>query len=52
VTIEVNEPIGGTWRMLESSHAWQKTSAWAAQFTVPVAQDGAATLKYRVRVTY
>ncbi len=52
VTIEVNEPIGGTWRMLESSHPWEKTSAWAAQFTVPVVADGAVTLKYRVRVTY
>jgi hypothetical protein len=52
VTIEVNEPIGGTWRMLQSSHPWEKTSAWAAQFTVPVAADGAVALKYRVRVTY
>jgi hypothetical protein len=52
VNVEVNEPIGGTWRMLQSSHEWQKTSAWAAQFKVPVAQDGTAVLKYRVRVTY
>jgi hypothetical protein len=52
VTVEVNEPIGGTWRMLESSHQWTKTDAWAAQFSVPVAGDAAATLKYRVRVTY
>jgi hypothetical protein len=52
VTIEVNEPIGGTWRMLQSSHEWTKTSAWAAQFAVPVSADGAAVLKYRVRVTY
>ncbi len=52
VTVEVNEPVGGTWRMLESSHPWTKTAAWAAQFQVPVAQDGAAVLKYRVRVTY
>jgi hypothetical protein len=52
VTIEVNEPIGGTWRMLRSSHEWTKTAAWAAQFTVPVAAEGTATLKYRVRVTY
>ena len=33
ITVEVNEPIGGTWRMLRSSHAWTKTAAWAAQFT-------------------
>jgi hypothetical protein len=52
ISVEVNEPIGGTWRMVQSSHAWTKTAAWAAQFTIPVAQDGPATLKYRVRVTY
>ncbi len=52
VTVEVNEPIGGTWRMLRSSHEWKKTEAWAAQFTVPVGVDGTAVLKYRTRVTY
>ena len=50
--VEVNEPIGGTWEMLHASHKWTKTDAWAAQFTVPVAVDGASTLKYRVRITY
>jgi hypothetical protein len=38
--------------MLQASHEWTKTAAWAAQFTVPVAADGEAVLKYRVRVTY
>jgi len=52
VAVEVNEPIGGTWRMLQSTHPSTKTSAWAAQFAVPVAADGTAVLKYRVRVTY
>ena len=52
VTVEVNEPIGGSWRMLESSYPFEKTAAFAAQFKVPVAADGAATLRYRVRVTY
>jgi hypothetical protein len=52
VVVEVNEPIGGTWRMLRSSHEWTKTAAWAAQFTVPVAAEGTSKLKYRVRVTY
>jgi hypothetical protein len=52
VTVEVNEPIGGTWRMVRSSHEHTKTAAWAAQFNVPVAADGEAVLKYRVRVTY
>jgi hypothetical protein len=52
IVVEVNEPIGGTWRMLRSSFGWTKTAAWAAQFTVPVASDGSAVLKYRVRVTW
>jgi hypothetical protein len=52
VSIEVNEPIGGTWRILSSSHAWTKTDAWAAQFRVPVAADATSVLRYRVRVTY
>ena len=52
ITVEVNEPIGGTWRMLRSSHEWTKTAAWASQFMVPVAADGTSVLKYRVRVTY
>ena len=52
VSVEVNEPIGGTWRMVRASHEWTKTAAWAARFNVPVAADGTAVLKYRVRVTY
>lgn len=52
ITVEVNEPIGGTWRMLQSSHQWTKTDAWAAQFIVPVAVDGTSVLKYRTRVNY
>ena len=52
ITVEVNEPIGGTWRMLRSSHQWQKSDAWAAGFTVPVAADGTGVLKYRVRAKW
>jgi hypothetical protein len=52
VTVEVNEPIGGDWRMLTSTYSWEKTAAFAAQFMVPVAAHGTSTLRYRVRVTY
>ena len=52
IAVEVNEPIGGTWRILQSTHTWTKTDAWAARFSVPVAADGSSVLKYRVRVTY
>jgi len=51
ITVEVSEPIGASWRMLKSSHQWTKTDAWAAGFIVPVAVDGTALLKYRLRVT-
>ena len=52
VTVEVNEPIGGTWRIIRSTHEYTKTDAWAAQFNVAVSADGTSTLRYRVRVTY
>ena len=52
ISVEVNEPIGGTWRIIRSTHEWTKTDAWAAQFNLPVAADGTTTLNYRVRVTY
>jgi len=52
VTIEVNEPIGGDWDMVNSSYKYTKTAAWAAQFNVPVAANGASVLKYRVRARW
>jgi hypothetical protein len=52
ITVEVNEPIGGDWEMLSSSYKFTKTAAWAAQFKVPVAKDGASVLKYRIRAKW
>jgi hypothetical protein len=52
ITVQVNEPIGGTWEMLSSSYKFTKTAAFAAQFQVPVDKNGTSILKYRVRVTY
>ena len=52
MTVEVNEPIGGTWRILRSTHEWVKTDAWAAKFNIPVGANATSTLTYRVRVTY
>jgi hypothetical protein len=48
-TVQVNEPIGGDWEMLNSSYKYTKTSAWAAQFNVPVDKNGTSVLRYRVR---
>lgn len=52
VTVEVNEPFGGDWTMLASSHTWTKTDAWAARFTVPVGAGETSTVRYRVRVKW
>ncbi len=52
VTVQVNEPIGGDWDMLTSSYKYTKTSAWAAQFDVPVKANGESVLKYRIRAKW
>jgi hypothetical protein len=52
VTVQVNEPIGGDWEMLTSSYKYSKTSAWAAQFDVPVKANGESVLKYRIRAKW
>jgi hypothetical protein len=52
ITVEVNEPIGGDWEILNSTFKWTKTAAFAAQFVVPVEKDGASVLRYRVRVRW
>jgi hypothetical protein len=52
ITVEVNEPIGGDWQMLFSSHKYTKTAAWAAQFQVPVEKNGTTVLKYRIRAKW
>src|SRR5687768_12890404 len=52
ITVEVNEQIGGTWRIRRSPHQARKTDRWAEQSKVPVAADGEVKVNYRVRVTY
>ncbi len=52
ITVFVNEPISGDWTMLNSTFKYEKTAAFAARFTVPVAANGEAQLKYRVRIHY
>jgi len=52
ITIEVNEPIGGDWEMVNSTYKYTKTAAWAAQFNVPVTSNGTSVLKYRIRARW
>ncbi len=52
ITVQVNEPIAGDWRMLSSTYPATKTEAFAARFDVPVAAGGESVLRYRVRVRW
>jgi len=52
ITVQVNEPIGGAWEMLDSSYKFTKTAAFAAQFNIPVEKNGTSVLKYRIRATW
>lgn len=52
VTVEVNEPVGGDWTMVESNFKYEKTSATSVRFTVPVPANGESVLKYRVQVRF
>ena len=52
VTVEVREPIGGDWEVLNSNFKWTKLDATTLGFSIPVEKDGRATLDYRVRVKW
>lgn len=50
VTVDANEPVNGTWTVLQSNFKYEKTSAFSIKFQVPVPADGQSVLNYRVRV--
>ncbi len=51
VTVQVREPVGGSWEVLQSSVPARKLNAFTIEFDVPVPAGGTAKLTYRVRVT-
>ncbi len=51
VTVSALYNLWGDWDVLESNFNWVKKSARQMEFTVPVAKDGEAVLKFRVRIT-
>jgi hypothetical protein len=51
-TVEVREPVGGDWDVVNSNYKWSKLDATTIGFSVPVEKDGTATLDYRVRVKW
>ncbi|MFY9530726.1 MAG: DUF4139 domain-containing protein [Candidatus Acidiferrales bacterium] len=50
ITVEVREPVGGDWEVVNSSFKWTKLDSSTIGFQIPVEKNGAATLDYRVRV--
>jgi len=52
VTVEVREPVGGDWEVVDSNLKWTKLDAGTIAFSIPVEKDGTATLDYRVRVKW
>jgi hypothetical protein len=52
VQVEVNEPAGGEWEVLQHSQPFVKVDAGTFRFQVAVPARGASKLTYRVRVRY
>jgi hypothetical protein len=52
VHVEVREPVGGDWEVLNANYTWTKLDASTIGFEIPVDKDGTATLDYRVRVKW
>src|SRR5271170_5200652 len=52
ITVEVREPLGGDWEILNSNFKGTKLDSGTIEFEIPVAKNDAATLNYRVRVRW
>jgi hypothetical protein len=52
VTVEVREPLGGDWEIVNSNFTAAKLDARTVGFEVPVAKEGTSKLTYRVRVKW
>jgi len=52
VTVRVVEPIPGDWKMLETTHAYEKEDSRTAVFPVKVEPDQEVKLRYRVRMRF
>ena len=52
VTVKVQEPIPGDWKILQSSHAQRKADSNTAEWQITIPAEGKTTLNYRVQVKY
>ncbi|RTK97574.1 MAG: hypothetical protein EKK65_12430 [Lysobacterales bacterium] len=49
VTVDVTQPFGGQWRIVEESLPHRRDAADTASWSVPVPAGGKVTLSYRAR---
>lgn len=52
VTVTVQEPIPGDWKIIKENHTSQKSSSNTASWNITVPAEGKTTLNYRVQVKY
>jgi hypothetical protein len=52
VEVDVLEPVGGDWTVVESSHAWERMDARTFRFRVAVPARETTKITYRVRVKW
>ena len=50
ITVEVREPVGGDWEILNTNFPGKKLDSGTIGFEIPLAKNDSATLDYRVRV--
>ncbi|MDH4351341.1 MAG: DUF4139 domain-containing protein, partial [Gemmatimonadota bacterium] len=52
VEVDVMEPVGGDWTVLESTHTWERVDSRTFRFRVAVPVGDTTTVSYRVRVKW
>lgn len=52
VTVTVQEPIPGDWKIIQQSHPGQKVTSNTAIWKIEIPAEGNTTLNYRVQVKY
>lgn len=52
VTVDVREPLGGDWEVINSNFKWIKLDARTLGFQIPLEKNGTAKLDYRLRVKW
>jgi hypothetical protein len=52
ITVRVVEPIPGDWKILETTHAFEKEDSGTAVFPVKVGPGEEAKVRYRVRIRF